>query len=149
MGLAVATALSQRGGWQLHLLDLNEERGKETEAKLKGSKFHKTNVTLYESLSGTFDKIHKAEGRLDFVFGNAGICERWNFYEKHDSNGPPPKPDQLSVDINYKSVIDTAYLAQHYFRLSSSYGYGEQSLVMTASCGGKKNYKLCLHVLEG
>lgn len=27
MGLAVAKALAERGGWNVHLLDVNEERG--------------------------------------------------------------------------------------------------------------------------
>lgn len=81
--------------------------------------------------------MHKKEGRLDFVFANAGIIERWNFYQKNEGEGPPPEPDQLSIDIDLKSVVSTTYLAQHYFRLSKeSYGNGTQALVMTSSCGG-------------
>jgi len=136
MGLAVAEELSKRGDWQLHLLDLNEKSGKEAESKLKDAKFHKTNVNSYASLASTFDDIFKTTQRLDFVFANAGIVEKWNFYEKHQTS-PPPEPDQLSIDIDFKSVVNTSYLAQHYFRLSkASAGTGEQSLVMTASCGG-------------
>jgi NAD(P)-dependent dehydrogenase (short-subunit alcohol dehydrogenase family) len=43
MGLAVAEALAKRGNWSLHLLDLNEERGKAAAANV-GGKFYKTNV---------------------------------------------------------------------------------------------------------
>jgi NAD(P)-dependent dehydrogenase (short-subunit alcohol dehydrogenase family) len=136
MGLAVAEALSKRGDWKLHLLDLNEERGAEAVAKLGNAEFHKTDVNTYSSLAKVFDKIHQTEKRLDFVFANAGIVERWNFYDKHETS-PPPEPDQLSIDIDLKSVVSTSYLAQHYFRLSKpSYGAGTQTLIMTASCGG-------------
>ncbi|KAF2404509.1 3-beta-hydroxysteroid dehydrogenase [Trichodelitschia bisporula] len=134
MGLAVAEALSARGGWDLHLLDLNTERGEAAAKSVSGS-FHKTDVNNYASLSSTFDKIHKTAGRLDFVFANAGIVERWNFYGKQEQT-PPPEPDMLSIDIDLKSVVTTTYLAQHYFRLSPNAGSGEQNLVMTASCGG-------------
>jgi NAD(P)-dependent dehydrogenase (short-subunit alcohol dehydrogenase family) len=135
MGLAVAQALAKRGNWKLHLLDMNEERGNEAANSLKAT-FHKTNVTNYQEFASVFDKIFKTDNRLDFVFANAGIVERWDFYGKHEQS-PPPKPDTLVIDINYTSVVYTAYLAQHYFRLSKeNYGTGEQNIVMTASCGG-------------
>jgi NAD(P)-dependent dehydrogenase (short-subunit alcohol dehydrogenase family) len=137
MGLAVAEALSARGDWSLHLIDVNEERGAAVEKSVKGAQFHKADITSYASLASVFEKVHKAENRLDFVFANAGIVERWNFYEEHSGEGPPPEPDQLSIDIDLKSVVSTTYLAQHYFRLSKeSYQSGNQALVMTASCGG-------------
>jgi NAD(P)-dependent dehydrogenase (short-subunit alcohol dehydrogenase family) len=135
MGLAVAESLAKRSGWSIHLLDLNEERGNAA-AKSVSGKFWKNNVNNYDDLASVFDQIFKAEGRLDFVFANAGIVERWDFYGKHEQS-PPPQPDLLSIDIDYKSVVTTTYLAQHYFRLSKdNYGTGEQNLVMTASCGG-------------
>lgn len=134
MGLEVAKALSKRGGWSLHLLDLNEQRGTAAATEV-GGKFWKNNVNVYADLASVFDQIHKAENRLDFVFANAGIVERWDFYGKHEQS-PPPEPDLLSIDIDYKSVVNTTYLAQHYFRLSKdNYGTGEQNIVMTASCG--------------
>ena len=133
MGLAVAEALKARGDWDLHLLDLNDQAGKKVAADLSAT-FHKVNVTDYASLAATFDKVHKANGRLDFVFANAGIVERFSFYDKHDTDGPPPPLNQLSIDINLKAVVDTTYLAQHYFRKSSA--KGDKVLVMTSSCGG-------------
>lgn len=137
MGLAVAEALSARGNWSLHLIDLNTERGLAVETSLPGAHFHKADITSYASLASIFETVHKKEGRLDFVFANAGIIERWNFYQKHEGEGPPPEPDQLSIDVDLKAVVSTTYLAQHYFRLSKeSYGKGMQALVMTSSCGG-------------
>jgi NAD(P)-dependent dehydrogenase (short-subunit alcohol dehydrogenase family) len=135
MGLAVAEGLLKRPEWKLHLLDVNAKAGAEVVARLgRQATFHQTDVTSYQSLAGTFDKIFKAEGKLDFVFANAGVVERWNFYAKHEVS-PPPEPDQLTVDINLKAVISTSYLAQHYFRLSPIEEGVTRSLVMTASTG--------------
>jgi NAD(P)-dependent dehydrogenase (short-subunit alcohol dehydrogenase family) len=137
MGLAVAQALAKRGDWQIHIVDLNVNAGEQAEKELgKNAKFHKCNVAVYQEQANIFDSVHKSAGRLDFVFANAGIVERFSFYEKHEQS-PPPEIDQLSIDIDLKAVVITSYLAQHYFRLSKpSYGKGTQSLVMTASCGG-------------
>jgi len=143
MGLAVAEGLLKRGGWNLHLLDVNAERGQDVVSRLgKHTNFHKVDVTSYASLAGVFDAVFKQEGRLDFVFANAGIVERWNFYAKNEQT-PPPEPDQLSIDINLKAVINTTYLAQHYFRLSPSNKGGNQNLVMTASTGGIYKAPFC------
>lgn len=134
MGLAVATALVQRGNWTVHLLDMNGAAGLKAAKSLGASAiFHKVNATIYAQLAQTFDDIFRAEGRLDFVFGNAGIVERLNIYEKHEGDGPPPELDMRVVDINLKAVYTTSYLALHYFRKSPS---SDKVLVLTASCGG-------------
>lgn len=134
MGLAVAKALSERGGWRLHLLDLNAERGEQVAKELTNAEFHKSNVTDYDNLAGIFQQIFDTEGRLDFVFANAGIVERYSFFEVHPEGKPPPPPDLTVVDINLKSVINTSWLAQHYFRQSKQ--SENKNLIMTASCGG-------------
>jgi NAD(P)-dependent dehydrogenase (short-subunit alcohol dehydrogenase family) len=135
MGLAVAQALSDRGGWHLHLLDLNTERGGQAAKSLKNATFHKTNVTSYDDLGAVFQKVFDTEQRLDFVFANAGIVERYSFFEQHEvTSKPPPPPDLAVVDINLKSVINTTWLAQHYFRLSKQ--SENKNIIMTASCGG-------------
>jgi len=129
MGLAVAKALAGRGGWHLHLLDLRPPL-----EDVENATFHKTNVLDYDSLSSTFQKVYDHAGRLDFVFANAGIVERFSFYEAHPTGAPPPPPDQTVIDINLKSVINTSWLAQHYFRQSTE--SPNKVLVMTASVGG-------------
>jgi len=136
MGLAVATALAQRGDWILHIIDLNPERGEDVATKLTNTTFHKVDVTDYDSLAAAFKHAFTFSGRrLDFVFGNAGVIEKHNFYATHDrGNEPPPEADLLSVDVNLKGVMLTSHLALHYFRQSPHKGQGA-SLVLTASCG--------------
>lgn len=145
MGLAVAEALASRPNeeWDLHLVDLNEDAGKTVTSTLKNAYFHKTNVTDYDSLISAFESTFSTCGRVDFVFANAGIVERDNFYEKHDLSKPPPPPNQLSVDINLKAVINTCYAALHYFRKSPKQDGPDPVLVMTASCGGLYPSEFC------
>ncbi|KAK4570497.1 hypothetical protein LTR86_002577 [Recurvomyces mirabilis] len=127
MGLAVAQARAERG-WSVHLVDLQGPL-----QQVENATFHKTNVTDYDSLASTFQKVFDTDGRLDFVFANAGIVERFDFYEAHPTGKPPPPPNQLVVDINLKAVINTSWLAQHYFRQSKQ--SDSKNLVMTASVG--------------
>lgn len=137
MGLAVATSLSKRPDWDIHILDLHADRGQQTASSLNAT-FHQSNVTNYDSLRSIFKSIFEKNKRLDFVFANAGIAEHANFFEEQgdgDENEGPPEPKGLHaiVDINLKSVITTSYLALHYMRKTPG---GDKSLVMTASCGG-------------
>lgn len=140
MGLAVATALSTRPEWEIHILDINSERGTKAAESLARTTFHYADVTKYQVLSEAFQKSFQAHKKLDFVFANAGMIERFNFYQSHpigagEMVAPPPEPDLLSIDADLKGVILTTYLAQHYFRASPGHGNGA-SIVMTASCGG-------------
>ncbi|KFY09378.1 hypothetical protein V491_08209 [Pseudogymnoascus sp. VKM F-3775] len=114
MGLAVATSLSKKG-WTVNIADLNVQRGEEAAAELLGS-FFKADVNNYDSLSNVFDQVFQKYTKLNFVFANAGVGERKNFYAKTDNiSCPPPELDSI-IDIDLKSVINSAYLAQHYFR---------------------------------
>ncbi|KAF2822575.1 NAD(P)-binding protein [Ophiobolus disseminans] len=148
MGLAVAQALSSRTDedWDLHIIDLNVEAGKKAITSLKNAHFHQTNVTDYTSLTSAFEAAWSTSGRIDFVYANAGIVERDNFYEEHALDSPPPPPNQLSIDINFKAVVNTSWLALHYFRKSLA-KHGKESsdpvLVMTASCGGLYPSEFC------
>lgn len=134
MGLEVATALVKRGDWTVHLLDLNIAAGiKAVKALGSSAVFHKVNVTIYSELAQVFDAVFRAEGRLDFVFGNAGMVERFNIYGRHEGAGPPPELDTSVIEVNLKAIYYTSYLALHYFRLSSG---SDKVLVLTASCAG-------------
>lgn len=133
MGLSVAKLLASKG-WELHLFDMNEKAGKAAVEEIPKSTFYNVNVTDWNSLSKAFDEVFKSSGNtLDFVFANAGIVERDNFYSKI-ATLPPPEPNQLSIDINLKSVVNTVFLAQHYFR-ASPHGGRDKAVVMTSSCG--------------
>lgn len=140
MGLAVATALSTRPDWEIHILDINSERGSQAARSLARTTSHYADVTKYNILGEAFQQCFQAHKRLDFVFANAGVIERFNCYESQpisegDTVTPPPEPDLLSIDADLKGVILTTYLAQHYFRASPNQGMGA-SIVITASCGG-------------
>lgn len=135
MGFAVAEALSSRGNWDIHLVDLNPN-GATAAASLPAT-FHQANVTSYNSLASVFKSIFQTTSRIDFVFANAGIAEKTNFYEKHDTGiEPPPEFNLQCVNICLDAVITTSYLALHYFRLSPSGDGVDKTLIMTASCGG-------------
>jgi NAD(P)-dependent dehydrogenase (short-subunit alcohol dehydrogenase family) len=136
MGLAVAEALGKHGNWNLHLFDMNEKSGDEAASRL-GATFHKVDVTDYTSLSQAFKEAFLANRRIDFVFANAGIMERSNFYKAHNTGDEPPPPmTTIVLDINTNAVVQTSYLAQHYFRQTPHDGTSPRSLVITASCGG-------------
>lgn len=135
-GLAVTEALTSKG-WTVHIFDLNHAAGSAVASRLPNTVFHEVDVTSWPSLSSAFDAaFRQEEGRLDFVFANAGILEKGNFYERRDvTNGPPPEPKDMSIEINLKGVIATSYLAQHYFRANRDGGKGAV-LVMTSSIVG-------------
>lgn len=136
MGLAVASALAQRGDWKIHLLDVSEERGVEVAKGLPNTSFHQADTSNYGGLARNFDSIFSSSGkRLDFVFANAGVIERTNFYASAGESGSVAEPDLRTIQVNLNGVIYTTVLAAHYFRLSPHGGKGT-SLVMTSSCGG-------------
>jgi len=142
MGLAVAEALAKRGNWTLHLIDLNAEAGAKAAGDLPNTHFHKTNDTSYASLASAFEAAFKISSSIDFVFANAGIVERDDFYMDHGDAAVPPEPNQLSIDINLKAVVNTAYLALHFFRKSPHKGK-DAALIATASCGGIYPSQFC------
>ncbi|TKA75930.1 hypothetical protein B0A55_05870 [Friedmanniomyces simplex] len=137
MGFAVASALAAQGDWDLHLLDLNAERGHEAAQSLRYATFHPVNVTKYAELAAAFKAAFLRHRRIDFVFANAGIVDSGAYYAvQQTGDEPPPEPSSAVVDIDLTSVINTSYLAQHYFRQTPRSAQGPRSLVITASCGG-------------
>ncbi|OTA99663.1 hypothetical protein M426DRAFT_324914 [Hypoxylon sp. CI-4A] len=129
LGLAVAETFSRKG-WRVHAFDLSKR-----ETSQDNCTFHEVAVASWESLSSSFDNVFKTEGRLDFVFANAGIMEKGKFFERYDTSLPPPEPDESSLDVNLKGVIKTSYLAQHYFRANPD-GGKDCVLIMTSSVAG-------------
>lgn len=137
MGLEVAKLLESTGSWSLHLFDFNEAAAKAALEQLSVAHFHKVDVTDYKALGLAYENVFKTDGKIDFVFANAGIVERASFYEMEETEGtaPPKEPNFASLTINLNGVINTTHLALHYMRKSPHKGNGA-SIVMTASCGG-------------
>jgi NAD(P)-dependent dehydrogenase (short-subunit alcohol dehydrogenase family) len=128
-----------RPDWHVVIYDYNSKTGNE-QATALGDKasFQQVDCTSYDSLGQAFKKTFQTHRRIDFVFANAGIGERVNFYEKHETGEePPPQPTEWKriTDICLTGVFSTAYLALHYFRLSPESAKGDRNLVITASCG--------------
>ncbi|EOD51813.1 putative short-chain dehydrogenase reductase sdr protein [Neofusicoccum parvum UCRNP2] len=95
-------------------------------------------VTSWEALSGLFEKAIELHGRIDHVFANAGIAPRVSLLEdKLDSNGKLQEPDYRVLDINLKSVMNTAVLALHYMRKQETGG----SIVLTASASSFQQFQ--------
>ncbi|CRK38953.1 hypothetical protein BN1708_007923 [Verticillium longisporum] len=118
--------------------------GQEAASTIPNTVFLQTDVSSWASLSKAFDDTFERFGTIHFVFANAGIVEHANFYAVHDTTKSrmPPEPDQRVVDINLKSVINTTYLDQHYFRLSP-HGGSDGVLVMTGSTGSLYPAEFC------
>lgn len=136
MGYKISEALISRGDWDVHIFDMNPTGGNEAAKKL-GATFHEADVTDYKSLGAAFKAVFTSTRRLDFVHANAGIGERGNFYEKHDTGDEPPPPlSSIVIDLDVTGVINTSFLAQHYMRQSPNDGSGPRTLLCTASCGG-------------
>lgn len=138
MGLEVARLLNTApSSWSLHLLDFNDTAAQAALAELTSAHYHKVDVTDYKSLGLVYQKIFQTDGKVDFVFANAGIVERKSFYDIEETQGtePPAEPNLASLTVNLNGVINTTHLALHYMRLSPHKGQGA-SIVMTASCGG-------------
>lgn len=140
IGLEIAKVLAAKG-WTTHLLGRNEANGRAAAAGVTNAHFHRADVTDYGSLAGAFDAAFRTSGRFDFVFANAGIMERTNFYAPVDAL-PPPEPDFPMIDAGFKSFIHTAYLAQHYFRASPRSKDQDRVLLFHSSCTGLVSSRL-------
>lgn len=138
IGLDLAKALTERGGWKIHVLGRNEDRLACAAKELPEATFHRADVSVYNDLAGAFQTVFRENGRIDFVFANAGVIERTNFYANHtepNNDSPPPELDPATLEIDLKGVVSTAYLTLHYFRLSPHHGRGAK-LIINSSCGG-------------
>ncbi|KAH8819312.1 hypothetical protein F5884DRAFT_717631, partial [Xylogone sp. PMI_703] len=130
MGLAVCKGLHAQQ-WDIVILDWSDNG--EKEAKLLNGLFIKTDVSDYDSISKAFAQVWAKYGRVNFVFANAGIGEKVNWYApiQEDENGLPPRPNLTTVNVDLIGVIYTAYLAMHFFRKVVT--DTPKSIIMTAS----------------
>lgn len=130
MGLAVAQKLS-RSGWVVAVVDLDRSESAEVLKQLGDTAmFIQADVSNYDSQLAAFQEVKKAMGRIDFVFANAGIIGRGDFYDSIEADAAPAKPSMLVQEVCLTGVIYTAYLAMHFMRKNES---KEGMIVMTAS----------------
>ncbi|KAK8210408.1 hypothetical protein IWZ01DRAFT_278313 [Phyllosticta capitalensis] len=95
-------------------------------------------VSSWQSLSAAFKEVVKLHGRIDHVFANAGIGPRTNLLEDNlDENGDLKEPDHATLDINLKSVMNTAALAFHYMKKDSRGG----SVVLIGSASSFQRFQ--------
>ncbi|KIW24613.1 uncharacterized protein PV07_10318 [Cladophialophora immunda] len=135
MGLALVERLVAEG-WNVTVFDFNNAAGEQVQKRLGGQVlFLRGNVINYDDQAQAFVKTWEKWGRLDLVWGNAGIGDRIEFCSPmpEGPNGAPPKPDTLVVDICLYGVIWTGYLALHFFRKNPSKA---GKLVFTSSLAG-------------
>ena len=116
MGFAVASKLIQDTGWEVILVDLNEKVGLDAVASLGGSaRFVKADVTKYEEQLAAFETAFNLHSRLDFVFANAGIAGKADFYDITDL-WPPKAPSLIVEDVCLRGIIYSCHLGMHFMR---------------------------------
>ncbi|KAG4030821.1 hypothetical protein MFRU_011g02730 [Monilinia fructicola] len=95
--------------------------------------FVQTDVSKWTDLTTLFKKAKEQHGRIDHVFANAGIGPRANYVSlESNADGDLLEPNNVVIDINYKSVVNTASLAIHYLKQNSE---GGNIVLMGSSTG--------------
>lgn len=97
--------------------------------------FQQTNVGSWSDLQALFDKAIQLHGRVDHVFANAGISGPGTTYLDDffdQETGKLLEPTTITLDINLKAVINTAYLGMYHMRHQQS-GTQGGSIVCTSS----------------
>lgn len=129
MGFAVAERLVT-DGWSVAIFDVSEETGTQAISALgEGASFHQVDVKDYNAQQRAFEEVFGSHGQIDFVYGNAGIAGRADFYDK-PAKWPPSAPSMIVEDINFKGAAYTSHLAMQYMRHNERPG---GLIVMTAS----------------
>ncbi|KAF1812880.1 hypothetical protein P152DRAFT_435136 [Eremomyces bilateralis CBS 781.70] len=135
MGLATVKRLVELG-WNVSVLDYNKATG-EAVAKELGDQvqFFHVDTANYDQHAKAFETTWKKFHRLDFVWQNAGIGDRIDFYAPVEAadDAPPPKPNIDVMTVCLDAMVYGAYLALHYFRKNPS--KGGKLLFTSSMCG--------------
>lgn len=101
--------------------------------------FLETDVLSWSSLLALFQKAVELHGHVDHVFANAGIGDRTDYLASvlDRETGELLEPSALTLDINLKAVINTAYIGMHHMRQHGTAG----SVVLTASASSFQRFR--------
>lgn len=94
----------------ISILDINPTTGEETLDSLRAQyptanlSFHHCDVTSWDSQAAAFYEVYKAQGRIDFVFANAGVTEKGSLLPSPGET-VPTKPDLRTVEANFLGVL--------------------------------------------
>ncbi|KAI1325884.1 short chain dehydrogenase reductase [Xylariaceae sp. FL0255] len=128
IGLAAARIFISKGA-TVHNIDVKEPSTDEKVDELPNLYFHQSDVSNWVDLRSTFDAI----GPVDFVFANAGVTERPNFFEDtFDDAGQLAEPSRELMNVNLNGVLFTVKLAWNSMRRHKKQG----SIVITTSASG-------------
>ncbi|THV45259.1 hypothetical protein BGAL_0510g00030 [Botrytis galanthina] len=95
--------------------------------------FVQTNVAIWSSLAALFKAAVEKFSHIDYVFANAGIGPRGNYIALDtDENGDLKEPVHEVLEVNFKSVVNTACLAIHYLKQNAQ---GGNIVLMGSSTG--------------
>jgi len=105
--------------------------------------FVKTDVTNYDSQVEAFEQVWQTYNQIDFVYANAGIVEKNNFYAVENSL-PPPKLPLLVMDVCLTGVVYSAYLSMHYMR-QNLHKKGGSIILVSSAAGIYPSYQIPLY----
>ncbi|KAH7000557.1 hypothetical protein EDB80DRAFT_687145 [Ilyonectria destructans] len=134
MGNAVAVDLAKQG-WKVVILDINHEAGEQAASEINGH-FFKADVRSWMEQFKAFERTFELFGRLDFVFGNAGKADVYDYFDSEGTDfNIDTSPNLEVLDINLTGASFTSLLALRAFRRNPK-DVKDCLLVLTSSGAG-------------
>ena len=132
--------LSKRG-IKVFIADRDEEKGQKVAQEI-GGQFTKVDAADWNSQAKAFTQAVSAFGRLDYVYGIAGVGERRWLPQNTANSGQFERPDLTVLEIDLIGVLYTSALAIQQGRRQDpgSNGYKMKIGVIASVCG---EYLMC------